>query len=102
MKTLVAALLLTGATMSNGFCKPGGWFFDLLDRSSISINSGYSCGTPRQVYYQSAPVYYVQPAPVHYTPRVYYAPPQPVYYEQRCGSGSSFYFQGNRFNNHRH
>jgi hypothetical protein len=98
-KVFLAVAVVSLATMSNGFCKPGGWFFDLLDRSTISINSGYSQPT----YYRPAPVYYCEPvqvyrpAPVYYEPRVIYAPPRPVYYNAPSyNSSSSFFYQGSR------
>lgn len=96
-KVILAATIVTLATTSSGFCKPGGWLFDFLDRSTISINSGYS----QPVYYRPVPVYHCEPvrvyhsAPVYYEPRVIYNPPRPVYYNSPS-YGSSFFYQGSR------
>ena len=92
MKTLAATVLFGVLTTSVGYSKPGGWFFDLLDRSSITVNSGY--GSQGHHYYQQ-PVYYQQPQVIYYQqPRViYYQQPVPVYYQQP--------YQNNHYNYHR-
>ena len=92
MKTLITAVLFGVLTTSVGYSKPGGWFFDLLDRSSITVSSGYgSCGPQ---YYQQ-PVYYQQPRVIYYQQPapVYYQQPAPVYY-QRPYQNNSYHYNG--------
>ena len=91
MKTLIVAVLFGALTTSVGYSKPGGWFFDLLDRSSITVSSGYgSCGPQ----YHQQPVYYQQPRVIYYQQLapVYYQQPAPVYYQQP--------YQNNSYNYH--
>lgn len=96
-KTLVVIAVMT-MTASSGYCKPGGWLWDILDRSTINVQTGYGYNQP--VYYRPAPVYY-QPAPVYYQPAPVYYQPAPVYYQQPCGT--SYNYQGQRYNHgHRH
>ena len=92
MKTLITAVLFGVLTTSVGYSKPGGWFFDLLDRSSVTVSSGYgSCGPQ---YYQQ-PVYYQQPRVIYYQQPapVYYQQPAPVYY-QRPYQNNSYHYNG--------
>ena len=82
MKNIFVILAILTLTSTSGVCKPGGWLFDILDRSSITIGPGYQ---QPQCYNQS--VYY-RPAPVYYRPA-------PVYYPN-----NSFEFRGNRGYHH--
>jgi hypothetical protein len=98
MKKITLTLVILTVTATSGFCKPGGWFFDILERSSVSVNSGYyqqpqHC-QPAPVYYQQ-PQYYYRPAPVYYQQPQYYYRPAPVYYPN-----TSFEYRGNRGHYH--
>ena len=97
MKTLLTTILFGVLTTSVGYSKPGGWFFDILDRSSITVSSGYYA--PARSYYQQ-PVYYQQPAPVYYQQPVYYYQ-QPVY-QQRPSYNSGTYFRNEGCHYHNH
>lgn len=80
MKTLLLTILFGVATASSGYCKPGGWFFDILERSNFTVNSGYCAPAPG--YYQQ-PVYYQQPRVIYYQqPTPTYYQPAPVYYQR--------------------
>ncbi len=84
MKKVIITTAICLATASSGFCKPGGWFFDLLDRSTVTVNTGYNQPVyyrQPQVYCQPAPVYYQQ-APVYYQQAPVYYQQAPVYYQQ--------------------
>ena len=93
MKKTILTLAILTVTATSGFCKPGGWFFDILERSSVSVNTGYyqqpQYYRQAPVYYQPAPVYY-QPAPVYYQPAPVYYQPAPVYYRP----SSSYNYNG--------
>ena len=90
MKIILATLTIFLITMSCGNCKPGGWFWDLLDRSSINNNNGYYIQQPvhyTQPIYYNQPVYYRQSPPqVYYTPVpvYYYYPERKTYYKYNC------------------
>ena len=63
--------------MSYSHCKPGGWLLDLLDKTSVNVNTGYYNQQP--VYY-TQPIYYSQPVYYRQTPPQLYYAPVPVYY----------------------
>ena len=85
MKTILAVVVIFLSTLLSGYCKAGGWFHDLMDRSSFHIQTGNA------VYYHNAPpvVHYYQPSrpTIIYREPIYYAPPAPAcgtyYYPRR-------------------
>ena len=91
MKILLTTITLTILTTASGYSKPGGWLFDLLDRSSISVSSGSApvyYSAPAPVYYYQQPVYYQSVPVVSRGGDVYVCPP-PTYYRQPAYNNST-------------
>jgi hypothetical protein len=89
-KILFLIAATTIFTASTGYCRPGGWFIDLLKNNNCQANVEYRQSDP--VYYQQAPtIYYTErrymPEPV-YIERI----PSTVYYTERCYRPAPVYY----------
>lgn len=87
MKTTLAVLVILTVTTYNGYCKAGGWIWDLMERSSVTYNN--QCH--QQASYHRQPVYYTQPRTfVYYNDPVYYVPAPSLYQPRRHRPNSNY------------